>query len=89
MSDLNFIIVARLYNVCCKSEVKMTQKKERKFYCKRVLSGDGISFPKREFGKKKVQLHSVIRALPTPQSNWVARFRTGHLSREDEERPGR
>jgi hypothetical protein len=25
MSDLNFIIVALLFNVCCRSEVKMAQ----------------------------------------------------------------
>jgi transposase len=48
-----------------------------------------ISFPKRELGQKEFimicRLHYVISALSySTVKNWVARFRTGHLSTEDE-----
>jgi hypothetical protein len=49
VSDLNFVIVALLFNVSCRSEVKMGHNN-----CERVASGDEIrvSFPKRELGQK-------------------------------------
>jgi hypothetical protein len=43
MSDLNIIFVAQLFNVYCRSVVKIMQQQQR-FYCKRVLSADEISF---------------------------------------------
>jgi hypothetical protein len=57
-----------------------------------VPSGDEISLPKRELGQKRNYDMSVTLGDKRPScstfKNWVARFRTGHLSTEDEERSG-
>jgi hypothetical protein len=58
-----------------------------------VPSGDEISFPKRELGKRKnyddlsVTLRDELLSYSTVK-NWVAGFRTGYLNTEDEERSG-
>lgn len=44
MSNLNLIVLARLYNIC-RSE---NGRKRRILYCERVPRGDEVSFPKRE-----------------------------------------
>jgi hypothetical protein len=58
-----------------------------------VASGDEISFPKRELGKNIYDDMSVTLGDECPSystvKNWDPRFRTGHLSTEDEERSGR
>jgi transposase len=57
-----------------------------------VPSDDEISFPKRKLGQKNHDVavtqgykHSSYSTI----KNWVARFRTGHLSTEDEEGSGK
>jgi hypothetical protein len=57
------------------------------------VNGDEISFPKRELGQKNyddmsVTLHDKCPSYSTV-GNYVARFRTGHLSTKDEEHCGR
>jgi transposase len=59
-----------------------------------VARGDEISFLKRELGQKKNYYNMYVtlgdkRSSYCTVKNWVARFRTGHLSTEDEERSGR
>jgi hypothetical protein len=58
-----------------------------------VPSGHEISTPKRELGQKNYDDMLVTlgdkRPLYSTVKNWVTRFRTGHLSSEDEERSGR
>lgn len=49
-------------------------------------STDEISFPKKELGQTKI--NDDMPFLLT-MKNWVSRFRTGHLSTDDEERSGR
>jgi hypothetical protein len=62
-------------------------------FAARVPSGDEIYFPKRELSKKNYNDISVTlgdKSLSySTIKNWVAGFRTGHLSIEDEERSGR
>jgi DNA-binding transcriptional regulator GbsR (MarR family) len=66
--------------------------KQWRFHCKRVLSGDEISFPKRELGQKNYDNMSVTLGDKRPSystvKNYVAMFRTGHFSTEDK-RSGR
>jgi transposase len=56
-----------------------------------VLRGYEISFLKRELGPKKKNYDMSVDKRPSYfiVKNWVARFRTGHLRSEDEERSGR
>jgi transposase len=56
-----------------------------------VLSGDEIFFLKRELGQNydmSVTLGDKHQSYSTVK-NWVARFRIGHVSTEDEEYSGR
>jgi transposase len=58
-----------------------------------VPSSDEISISKRELDQKIYDNMSVTLRDKRPSystvTNWVARFRTGHLSTEDEECSGR
>jgi hypothetical protein len=91
--NTNFILLARLFIVCCISEVKNGTKQWR-FHSKRMLSGDKIPFPKTELGGGKeyddmsATLGDKYPSLDTVK-NGFARFRAGHLSTEDDERSGR
>jgi transposase len=92
MSDLNFIIVAREFNVFCRSEVKMVQNtgdftaKVWRAVMKYVfLKGNSI---KKNYDDMSVTLGDKRPSYSTVE-NWVARNRTRHLSTEDEERSGR
>jgi hypothetical protein len=64
--------------------MKMAQRNGR-FHCKRVLSSEEISFPKRDLGKKIYDDMSVTLGDKRPSystvKNWVAKFtsRTGHI----------
>jgi hypothetical protein len=87
---LIFVIVAPLFNVCCGSDVNIA--KQRRFHCRRVPSGDEISFPKRELRQKNYDMSVTLgdkRPSYSTVKNWVAGFRTGHLSTDDEKRSGR
>jgi hypothetical protein len=89
MSDLNFIIVALLFNICCRSEVKMAQN-NGDFTAKGWRAVRKYLFLKGTQPKRSMmicRLHYVISALRTPLS--VTGFRTGHLITADEERSGR
>jgi hypothetical protein len=55
-------------------------------------SGDEVSFPKRKSGKKNYGMSVTLadkRPFYITVKNWVARFRTGHLSTEDKQRSER
>jgi transposase len=56
-------------------------------------NGDGISFPTSELGQNNYNDMSVTLRDKRPSystiKNWVAGFRTGHLSTENEQRSGR
>jgi hypothetical protein len=63
--------------------------KQLRFHCKRILSGDEISFRERELAQKIYDDMSVGLGDKRPSyctvENWVVRFRTGHLTTEGEE----
>jgi hypothetical protein len=69
ISGINFITVARLFNVCCRSEAKVEQTttKQRKVHCKIVPRGDHIPFLNKELSQKKS--YDDTRML-----NWVLIF---------------
>jgi transposase len=57
-----------------------------------VPGSDEISFPKRKLGPKKFDISVTLddkRPSYSTVKNWVARFKKGHLSTEDEECSGR
>jgi hypothetical protein len=85
-------MVASLFNIFCRSELKIAQNNG--IACKRMPSCDEISLLKRELGKKIYDDMSVTLGDKRPSyftvKTWIARFRTEHLStEEEEERSGR
>jgi hypothetical protein len=87
MSGLSF-----LFNVCCRSEVKMAQN-HGDFIAKGCRAVMKYHFLKENLAKKKKDYMSITlndkRPFYSTAKDCVARFRTGNLSTEDEERSGR
>jgi hypothetical protein len=73
-----FIFVARLWNVCCRSESECNSKQWR-FHYRRVPSSDKIPFLVRRLGKNMSVTLGDKGPFYSTVKNWVARFRTGHL----------
>jgi transposase len=91
MYDLNLIILARFFKVCCRSEVKMAQN-NGDFTAKECRAVMKYLFLKGNSAKKMYNAMLVTLGDKRPSystvKNWIPRFRTGHLSTEDE-RSGR